>query len=90
MEFSPDRPCLFINPAYRPMTGQPRPVIDPATLEMAGAIAAASEAEIDAALTAAAKAQKALEGARRQEPRETSARRRQRHRGGRLHCAAPS
>src|SRR5688500_15772352 len=59
MEFSSDRPCLFINPAYLPMSGQPRPVIDPATLEIAGAIAAATEAEIDAALTAAAKAQKA-------------------------------
>ena len=59
MEFSPDRPCFFINPAYRPMGGTPRPVIDPATLEVAGGIAAATEAEIDAALTAAAKAQRA-------------------------------
>jgi acyl-CoA reductase-like NAD-dependent aldehyde dehydrogenase len=59
MEFSSDKPCLFVNPAYLPMTGQPRPVIDPATLEIAGTIAAASEAEIDAVLTAAAKAQKA-------------------------------
>ena len=67
MDFSSDSPCLFINPAYRPMAGSRRPVIDPATLEMVGAIAAASEAEIDAALTAAAKAQTALEGARRQD-----------------------
>ena len=58
MEFSPSRPAFFINPVYRPMSGQPRPVIDPATLEAAGATAAASEAEIDAALTAATKAQK--------------------------------
>ena len=58
MEFSPDRPCFFVNPSYRPMSGQARQVIDPATLEAAGAIAAASEAEIDAALTAATKAQK--------------------------------
>ena len=45
MEFSPDSPCFFINPSYRTMSGQPRPVIDPATLEVAGKIAAASEAE---------------------------------------------
>ena len=42
MEFSSDRPCLFINPDYRPMSAQSRPVIDPATLEVAGAIAAAT------------------------------------------------
>ena len=59
MEFSPDTPAFFINPSYLMMSGTPRPVIDPATLETAGAIAAATEAEIDAALTAAAKAQKA-------------------------------
>jgi acyl-CoA reductase-like NAD-dependent aldehyde dehydrogenase len=58
MQFSSDRPCFFINPAYLPMTGQPRLVVDPATLEVAGATAAASEAELDAALTAAATAQK--------------------------------
>jgi acyl-CoA reductase-like NAD-dependent aldehyde dehydrogenase len=58
MEFSSGRPCFFINPSYRPMSGNPRPVIDPATLEVAGAIAAATDAEIDAALTAAASAQK--------------------------------
>jgi len=58
MAFSPDTPCLFINPDYRAMSAEPRPVIDPATLETVGAIAAATEAEIDAALTAAASAQK--------------------------------
>ncbi|MCX7303547.1 MAG: aldehyde dehydrogenase family protein [Hyphomicrobiales bacterium] len=59
MTFSPAQPCLFINPDYRPMSAQPRPVIDPATLETVGAIAAATDAEIDTALTAAATAQKA-------------------------------
>ena len=48
MEFAPDRPTYFITPAYRPMGGTPRPVIDPATLETVGAITAATEAEIDA------------------------------------------
>ena len=86
MEFSSDRPCLFINPDYRPMGAQSRPVIDPATLEVAGAIAAATEAEIDAALTAAANAQKLWKALDAKTPRETSARRRQRHRGGRLHA----
>jgi acyl-CoA reductase-like NAD-dependent aldehyde dehydrogenase len=57
MEFAPDRPAFFINPSYLMMGGTPRPVIDPATLETVGAITAATDAEIDAALTAAAKAQ---------------------------------
>jgi len=59
MEFSPDTPALFINPSYQAMGGTPRAVIDPATLETVGAIAAATEAEIDVALTAAVNAQKA-------------------------------
>ena len=37
------------------MTGAAKPVIDPATLETVGAIAAATDGEIDAVLTAAAK-----------------------------------
>ncbi|MBN9550469.1 MAG: aldehyde dehydrogenase, partial [Alphaproteobacteria bacterium] len=59
MDFSPERPAFFVNPEYRAMTGRQRPVIDPATLETVGAIAAAEDAEIDAALSAAAKAQAA-------------------------------
>ncbi len=58
MEFSPDKPAFFINPSYRTMSGARRAVIDPATLETVGVIAAATEAEIDGVLTAAAKAQK--------------------------------
>jgi acyl-CoA reductase-like NAD-dependent aldehyde dehydrogenase len=57
MNYSPSQPTLFINPDFRPMAGQPRPVLDPATLETVGAIAAAEAPEIDAALTAAAEAQ---------------------------------
>lgn len=59
MEFSPDRPAFFVNPDYRPMIGKQKPVIDPATLETVGAIAAADDSEIDAVLSAAAKAQAA-------------------------------
>jgi acyl-CoA reductase-like NAD-dependent aldehyde dehydrogenase len=59
MEFSPDTPAFFINPSYQPTSGARRHVIDPATLQTVGAIAVATEAEIDAALTAATKAQKA-------------------------------
>jgi acyl-CoA reductase-like NAD-dependent aldehyde dehydrogenase len=57
MTYSPNQPTLFINPDYRPMTGTPRPVIDPATLETVGAISAATDAEISAALDAANRAQ---------------------------------
>ena len=53
MDFSPERPAFFVNPAYRPMAGAARPVIDPATLETVGAIAAAADGEIEAALDAA-------------------------------------
>jgi len=84
MDFSADRPTCFINPDYRPMAGANKPVIDPATLETVGAIAAASDGEIDAVLAAATKAS-GVEEARRQEPCQASACRRQRHRGGRLH-----
>ncbi|ODT16029.1 MAG: aldehyde dehydrogenase [Mesorhizobium sp. SCN 65-12] len=59
MEFSPDRPALFVNPAYRPMKGPSRSVIDPATLKAVGAISVASEPEIDAVLDAATRAQSA-------------------------------
>ncbi|RVD34182.1 aldehyde dehydrogenase, partial [Mesorhizobium sp. M4A.F.Ca.ET.020.02.1.1] len=59
MQFSPDRPVYFVNPDYRPTTGAQKPVIDPATLETVGTIAAASDGEIDAALTTATAAQAA-------------------------------
>ncbi|ODA97320.1 aldehyde dehydrogenase [Mesorhizobium sp. SEMIA 3007] len=57
MPFSPDRPTYFVNPDYRPMAGANKAVIDPATLQTVGAISTASEGEIDAALTAATRAQ---------------------------------
>lgn len=59
MTFSPHQPILFVNPDFRPMTGAKKPVNDPATLETVGAIAAATKAEIEAALDAATKAQAA-------------------------------
>ena len=58
MQFSPDTPMLFSNPVYRPMSGLARAVIDPATLGTVGAIASATDAEIDIVLNAASKAQK--------------------------------
>ncbi len=57
MDFSAHQPALFVNPGYRPMMGTAKAVIDPATLETVGAIAAATDAEIDAVLAAATKAQ---------------------------------
>ncbi len=57
MTFSPSQPTLFINPDFRPMAGARKPVVDPATLETVGAIAAATQAEIDAALDSATGAQ---------------------------------
>lgn len=59
MDFSADRPAFFVNPDYRPMTGAKKQVIDPATLETVGTISAATDGEIDAALTAATTAQAA-------------------------------
>ncbi|TIP98248.1 MAG: aldehyde dehydrogenase, partial [Mesorhizobium sp.] len=59
MDFSTDRPAFFVNPDYRPMTGAARPVIDPATLETVGALADATDGEIDAVLAAGARAQAA-------------------------------
>lgn len=59
MDFSAGRLAFFVNPHYRPAMGPAKPVIDPATLETVGSIAAATEAEIDDALTAAARAQAA-------------------------------
>src|SRR4029079_6610386 len=57
--FSPGHPAFFVNPGYIEMQGAARPAIDPATLETVGMIAAATDAEIDAALTAADRAQAA-------------------------------
>ncbi|MEW9806734.1 aldehyde dehydrogenase [Mesorhizobium sp. ZMM04-5] len=57
MSFSPSEPAFFVNPSYLRMGGAPRAVVDPATLETVGAIAAATDAETDAALAAAARAQ---------------------------------
>ena len=57
MSFSSSEPALFINPHFHPMSGSPRPVVDPATLETVGAITAATGAEIEAALDAATAAQ---------------------------------
>jgi acyl-CoA reductase-like NAD-dependent aldehyde dehydrogenase len=59
MSFAPSQPTLFINPHFDRMSGAPRPVVDPATLETVGASAAAAEAEIERALDAATAAQSA-------------------------------
>ena len=57
MGFSPDHPSFFVNPDFFPMAGEKRAITDPATLETVGFSAAAGDAEIDAALTAANAAQ---------------------------------
>ena len=57
MDFSPDRPSFFTNPDFRPMAGEKRTILNPATLETVGFAAAATDAEIDAVLTAATAAQ---------------------------------
>ena len=91
MDFSPDRPAFFVNPDYPPDGRRAaRRSIDPATLETVGAIAAATDAEIDAALDRRDRGAGRVEAARRQEPREAPARRGERHRGGRLRRGAPS
>jgi acyl-CoA reductase-like NAD-dependent aldehyde dehydrogenase len=59
MDFSPDRPAFFVNPEFRPMAGAPRVIADPATLATVGVTSAATDAEIDAVLTAATAAQAA-------------------------------
>lgn len=56
--FSPQDPSYFINPDFLPMNGAPRTVSNPATLEAVGLSASATEAEIDAVLTAANAAQR--------------------------------
>jgi acyl-CoA reductase-like NAD-dependent aldehyde dehydrogenase len=55
--FDPATPGYFVNPHYRPMTGAPRDVVDPATLETVGASAEATGREIEAVLDAATAAQ---------------------------------
>ncbi len=57
MPFDPDRPAYFICPEYLPLSGSPRPVIDPATLAPVGRIAEATDAETAAVLAAANRAQ---------------------------------
>ena len=57
MDFSSDRPSFFVNPDFSPMAGEKRAIVSPATLETVGFAAAATDAEIDAALTAANAAQ---------------------------------
>lgn len=47
---------LFIDGAFRPGTGDPLPVENPATGQVIGHIAAATEAEIEAAVRAARRA----------------------------------
>ena len=57
MDFLPDRPSYFVNPDFSPMAGEKRAIVNPATLEAVGFVAAATDAEIDTALTAANAAQ---------------------------------
>ncbi|MBX3567205.1 MAG: aldehyde dehydrogenase [Rhizobiaceae bacterium] len=57
MTLSQYEPTLFLNPRFLPMAGATKSVIDPATLETVGAIAAATDAEIATVLDAATAAQ---------------------------------
>lgn len=57
MTFDPARPAYFVTPFFHPMKGARRDVIDPATLEVVGAIAEAGEAEMAAVLGAVCEAQ---------------------------------
>lgn len=57
MIFDPSRPAWFLTPAFHPMAGASRDVIDPATLESVGRTAEADEAEMQAALAAVTAAQ---------------------------------
>ena len=88
MDFSPERPAFFVNPDYRPMTGAARPVIDPATLETVGAIAAATRRRDRSHARRSGGRAVCVEAARRQEPGQAAARGGQRHRGRRLHFCA--
>jgi len=58
----PFRPAHFLGGVLAPAAGAPRDVVNPSTLETVGRIAAASEAEIDAALAAAEAARPAWAG----------------------------
>ncbi len=59
MPFDPTRPAFFVTPGFRPMAGDPREVIDPATLEVVGRIAEAGDDEMASALDAVGAAQAA-------------------------------
>ncbi|SPH18135.1 Betaine aldehyde dehydrogenase [Defluviimonas aquaemixtae] len=59
MAFDPARPAYYLAPRYCPMTGSAHPVIDPATLEIVGHTADATEAERETVLDAVTAAQRA-------------------------------
>ena len=58
MSFDPQGACYFVNPVYRPATGQLHQVVDPATLEPVGGYADSAAAEIESALDAVTSAQR--------------------------------
>jgi acyl-CoA reductase-like NAD-dependent aldehyde dehydrogenase len=57
MDFDPALPNFFVAPAFYPMTGTARDVIDPATLGVVGRVAEADDAETTTALDAVSAAQ---------------------------------
>jgi acyl-CoA reductase-like NAD-dependent aldehyde dehydrogenase len=57
MRFDPDRPSFYLCPDYHALTGAPRTVHDPATLDPVGQVAEATADEMRAVLEAAAHAQ---------------------------------
>ena len=59
MSFSPQTPTYFVNPVYRPAAGPVHRIVDPATLEPVGLFADSEVADIEAALDAVTRAQRA-------------------------------
>jgi acyl-CoA reductase-like NAD-dependent aldehyde dehydrogenase len=59
MSFDPQTPTYFVNPLYRPAAGAVHKVVDPATLEPVGLFADSEAADIEAALDAVTRAQRA-------------------------------
>ena len=59
MTFDPQTPSYFVNPTYRPATGPVHRVVDPATLAPVGLYAESQAADIEAALDALTRAQRA-------------------------------
>ncbi len=59
MNFNPQTASYFVNPNYRPAAGPVQRVLDPATLEPVGLYAASQPTDIEAALAAVTRAQRA-------------------------------